>query len=128
MPEKVKILVADDELSVIESFKMILGIKDYEVKTARSFDEASQIGQKERFDLAFIDMRFNGVEEGVRILQKLKEYDPLIEGVIVTAYSSDKNKMEALQAGAMDYVAKPFMMETIYELVDRALERRKSKK
>ncbi len=123
-----KILIADDDLSVLESFKMILGIKDYKVKTARSFDEASAAAAGERFDMAFIDMRFDGKEDGIRILKKLKEIDPSMQGIIVTAYASDKNKIEALESGAMDYISKPFMMEVIYELVDRAMERRKLRK
>lgn len=128
MTQQVRALVIDDELSVLESFKMILGIKDYEVCTAKNFDEAVSAVEKGHFDIAFIDMRFEGKEyEGLRILKKIKEIDASIEAVIVTAFASDKTKIEALEAGAMDYITKPFMMEIIYELVERALEKGKKK-
>jgi DNA-binding NtrC family response regulator len=124
---KVKAMIVDDDLSVLESFKMVLGIKDYEVTTAKNFEEAASAAKKESLDVAFVDMRFNGKLDGLRILKNLKEIDPSIEVVIVTAYATDKTKIEALELGAMDYISKPFMMEIIYELVERALERRKKK-
>ena len=123
-----KVLVVDDDLSVLESFTMILGLKDYEVKTAKSLEEAVAAAEKEKFDVAFIDLKFEGREIGLDILAKLKEIDPSVEAVICTAYASEKSKIGAVERGAMDYISKPFMMEVIYELVDRALERRKTKR
>lgn len=127
MPQKVKAMIVDDDLSVLESFKMVLGIKDYEVTTAKNFEEAAEAARNKDLDVAFVDMRFNGKLDGLRILKNLKEIDPSIEVVIVTAYATDQTKIEALELGAMDYISKPFMMEIIYELVERALERRKKK-
>jgi two-component system response regulator HydG len=124
----VKALVIDDELSVLESFKMILGIKDYEVQTAMSLEEAAETVKKEDFDIAFIDLKFSGKEIGLDILKKIKEIKPSIEAVIVTAFASEKSKIQAVELGAMDYISKPFMMEIIYELVERAIEHRKKKK
>lgn len=127
MAAKPKILIVDDDLSVLESFKMILGLKDYEVRTAKSMEEATAVAQKESFDMAFVDLRFGEKEIGLDILSKLKEIDSSIEVVICTAYASEKSKIGAVERGAMDYISKPFMMEVVYELVDRALERRKKK-
>ncbi|MDD5463240.1 MAG: response regulator [Methylococcales bacterium] len=128
MVKEIKALVIDDELAVLESFKMILGIKNYTVKTARSLEEAVSAVSKEHFDIAFIDLRFEGRQIGLDILKKLKEIDPKIEAVIVTAYATEATKIDAIQLGAMDYISKPFMMEVIYELVDRAIEKNKAKR
>ena len=125
MDKKVKALVVDDELSVLESFKMILGIKEYEVVTVQNQAEAEAAVKKQPFDIAFIDLRFEGRDIGLDILKKIKELAPRTEAVIVTAYASEKTKMDALQLGAMEYISKPFMMEVIYELVDRALAKHK---
>lgn len=125
MAKKVKCLVVDDELSVLESFKMILGIREYEVVTAQDLEEAALVAQKTHFDVAFIDLRFNGKDIGLDILKKLKEIDPQMEAVIVTAYATEKTKIDAVQLGALEYISKPFMMEVIYELVDRALAKPK---
>lgn len=127
MAKDTKILIVDDDLSVLESFKMILGIKDYIVKTAKDMAEAEAAVKNEKFDVAFIDLRFEGQEIGLDILAKLKELDPAIECIICTAYASEKSKIGAVEKGALDYISKPFMMEVIYELIDRALEK-KSKK
>lgn len=125
MASTVKALVVDDELAVLESFKMILEIKDYKVATAQNMQEAVTAAQKEYFDIAFIDLRFEGRDIGLDILKKIKEINPKIECVIVTAYATEKTKIEAIQLGAMDYVSKPFMMEVLYEMVDRALAKHK---
>ncbi|MFA4844104.1 MAG: response regulator [Candidatus Margulisiibacteriota bacterium] len=128
MTKEIKTLVIDDELAVLESFKMILGIKNYQVTTARNLNEAAAAVSKEHFDIAFIDLRFEGREIGLDILKNIKEIDPKIEAVIVTAYATETTKIDALQLGAMDYISKPFMMEVIYELVDRAIEKNKAKR
>jgi len=128
LTKEIKTLVVDDELAVLESFKMILGIKNYAVSTARNREEAAAAARKDHFDVAFIDLRFAGKQIGLDILKELKEIDPKIEAVIVTAYATETTKIDALQLGAMDYISKPFMMEVIYELVDRAIEKNKAKR
>lgn len=127
MLKKVKALVVDDELAVLESFKMVLEVKDYEARTASSMEEAVAAVKKEDFDIAFIDLRFHGREIGLDILAKIKELSPKTECVIVTGYASEKSKIRAIELGAMEYISKPFMMEIIYELVDHALEHRRKK-
>ena len=125
MPQTAKVLVVDDDLSVLESFIMILGIRDYQVTTAKNIDEAVDAVKKDKFNIAFIDLRFYGkTDEGINILKKLKELDPALNAVICTGYASEKTKIDAIQGGAMDYISKPFMMEVIYELVERALKGR----
>lgn len=125
MAKRVKVLVVDDELAVLESFKMILEIKDYEVVTAQNLEQAAQAAQKDNFNVAFIDLKFQGKDIGLDILKKIKEVDPKIEGVIVTAYATENTKMEALRLGAFEYISKPFSMEVIYELVERAISKQK---
>jgi len=125
MAEKAKILVVDDDLSVLESFKMILGIRDYYVKTAKNMAEAEAAVKAEKFNVAFVDLRFEGREIGLDILSKLKEIDPGIEVIICTAYASETSKIGAVERGALDYISKPFMMEVVYKQVDRALAKQK---
>lgn len=125
MADKIKALVVDDELAVLESFKLILGLKNYEVVTAQNLDEAAAAAGKTHFDVAFIDLRFNGRDIGLDILKKIKEIDSKTEAVIVTAYATEETKIKAIELGAMEYISKPFMMELIYELVGRAAAKQK---
>ena len=126
MADNVRIMIIDDEPSVLESFKMILKIKDYDVTSFP--DGPTAIGQlkKDQFDLAFIDFKLPNMD-GLEILKKIKEVDNNIEVIIVTAYASESSHANAITLGALEYLRKPFLMEEIYELVDRALRRRRSK-
>lgn len=127
MPQdKVKIIVVDDEPSVLESFKMILQIKDYEVETFADGPSAINSLEPGKFDLAFIDLKLPGMD-GIEILKNLKQKDPTLECVIVTAYATESSHSNAITLGALEYLRKPFLMEEIYELVERALRRRRSK-
>jgi DNA-binding NtrC family response regulator len=124
--ENVKILVIDDEPSVLESFKMILKIKDYDVTTFGDGAAAFEVVKAGMFDMAFIDLKLPGMD-GITILKKLKQADPDLEVVIVTAYATESSHANAITLGALEYLRKPFLMEEIYELVERALRRRRSK-
>jgi len=125
--ENVKIMVIDDEPSILESFKMILKIKDYDVETFPDGPSALSNLQKGKFDLAFIDYKLP-IMDGLEILKRIKEIDPEIEVCIVTAYASESSHANAITLGALDYLRKPFLMEEIYELVERGLRKRRAKK
>ncbi|MEM4271212.1 MAG: response regulator [Candidatus Pacearchaeota archaeon] len=123
---KINILVIDDELSVLESFKMILKIKDYNVSTFADGPSALNSLKPGQYDIAFIDLKLPGMD-GIEILKRIKELDPEIEVVIVTAYATESSHANAITLGALEYLRKPFLMEEIYELVDRGLKRRRSR-
>ncbi len=137
--EKVKILVVDDEVGVLESFKMILGIKDYEVFAFPDGPSAVQSLEKEKYDIAFVDLKlpvgalggYKGVlagdTAGLEILKKIKEIDPSVEVIIVTGYATEETQANAITLGALEYLRKPFLMEEIYELVERGLQRRRAR-
>jgi len=122
-----KVIVVDDETSVLESFKMILGIKEYEVDTYEDGEEALKEFSKGKYDVGFVDIKMPKIN-GLDLLKKFKELDPDLEIAMVTAYADEQSHAKAIDLGALEYLRKPFLMEEIYELVDRALRRRKAKK
>ncbi|MBU0629794.1 MAG: response regulator [Candidatus Margulisbacteria bacterium] len=126
MSDNVKIIVIDDEPSVLESFKMILKIKDYDVTTFPDGPTALAGIEKGKFDLAFVDYKLPGMD-GLEVLKKIKELDPSIEVIIVTAYATESSHANAITLGALEYLRKPFLMEEIYELVERGLRRKRTK-
>ena len=126
MAENVKIMVVDDEPSVLESFKMILKIKDYDVSTFPDGPSALASLTKDKFDIAFVDFKLPGID-GLEVLKRIKEIDPNVEVIIVTAYATESSHANAITLGALEYLRKPFLMEEIYELVDRGLRRKRSK-
>jgi two-component system, NtrC family, nitrogen regulation response regulator NtrX len=119
-------MVIDDEPSVLESFKMILKIKDYDVTTFPDGPSALAQLQKDQFDIVFCDLKLPGMD-GLEVLKKVKEVDPNVEFIIVTAYATESSHANAITLGALEYLRKPFLMEEIYELVERGLRRRRSK-
>lgn len=126
MSQEVKIVVIDDEPSILESFKMILTIKDYIVDTFPDGPSALANLKKGMYDMAFVDFKLP-IMDGLEVLKKIKEADPDVEVVIVTAYATEASHANAITLGALEYLRKPFLMEEIYELVDRGLRRRRSK-
>lgn len=127
MAESVKIMIVDDEPGVRESFEMILKIKDYDVTAFPEGESAVNSLKKSVYDIAFIDFKLPGMD-GIQVLKKIKEIDPEIEVVIVTAYASESSHANAITLGALEYLRKPFLMEEIYELVERALRKKRIKR
>jgi DNA-binding NtrC family response regulator len=123
---KTKISVVDDEPGALESFRMILEIKDFEVSTFANGYDALAEAEKTPFDIAFIDLKMPNIG-GLEVLRKLKEVSPLTEAVIVTAYASEESQANAITLGAMEYLRKPFLMEEIFSLCDRALRKKREK-
>ncbi len=123
---KVKVLIVDDEPGALESFRMILEIKDYEVNTYQNGLEALTEAEKAGYDIAFIDLKMP-VIGGLEVLQRLKTISPSTECIIVTAYASEESQANAITLGAMEYLRKPFLMEEIFSLCDRALRKKKEK-
>jgi len=126
LADNVRIAVIDDEPSVLESFKMILKIKDYDVTTFPDGPTALAQLEKDKFDLAFIDYKLPGMD-GLEVLKKIKEKDQNVEVIIVTAYATESSHANAITLGALEYLRKPFLMEEIYELVERGLRRKRAK-
>jgi len=135
LADNVRIMVVDDYPSALESFKMILKIKDYEVDTFLDGNSAISAFEKNKYDMAFVDMVLPMQSEqkekmpygGLEVLKRIKEIDPDTEVVIVTAYASEATHANAISLGAMEYLKKPFVMEDIYELAERGLRRRRAK-
>ncbi len=126
MAEKVKVLVVDDHSGVLESFKEILKIKDYEVSGFLTGKEAIESMKTAKYDLAFVDIRMPEMD-GIEVLKKIKEIDPAIEVIMVTAYASEESFANAITLGAMEYLRKPFLMGEVYALSERALRKRREK-
>jgi signal transduction histidine kinase len=119
------ILVVDDEMGPRESLKMILN-PYYNVHTAERGGQAIELLAKHPVDLVTLDLKMPGFT-GINVLEKIKQYDPDIEAIIITGYGSLDTAIEGLRLGAFDYISKPFDVNHILALVRRGLERRGAK-
>jgi two-component system response regulator AtoC len=124
MAEPPQILVVDDEEHIRKILTIMLTQKGYQVLTASSGPKAlDQIGRN-RVDAVITDMRMSGMD-GLELLAAIKDRDPDLIVIIVTAFSSVDNAIAAMRQGAYDYIAKPFKEEEILLVLEKALERQR---
>jgi len=118
------ILVVDDERSMREFLEILLGKQGHQVSTAA--DAASALEQIARgeLDLVVTDLRL-GRGSGLDVLARVKETLPGTEVVMITAYATAENAVQAMKMGAYDYVLKPFKVDELKLVVEKALEHRK---
>ena len=116
------VLVVDDEEGVRESLRLIL--EDHcDILEARDGAGALEILQKHDVDIVMLDQRMPG-ETGMTVLPRIHALDPTIVVILATAVRDVATVVEAMRLGAYDYVVKPFDVDDILVLVQRALDKR----
>jgi DNA-binding NtrC family response regulator len=123
MNHKESILIVDDEKIVRESLFHWFEEEDYNVDTAEDGETALRKFDKGKFDLILLDMKMPGMS-GLDLLAKVKEIDPDIVVILITAFASVPTAIKALKDGAYDYVTKPVDPDELAHLVKRALEQK----
>lgn len=119
-----KILVVDDELSIRESFSLILDGGKYRIVTAASGEGALKHVADQKIDLVYLDIRMPGLD-GLETLKRIKELNPDIDVIMVTAVNDTQKASEAVKLGARDYLIKPFDVEAIRKMTESILGRRR---
>ena len=125
MPDVIKprILVIDDELSMLELLEIILTREGYLVTCAGSGKQAVSLLQKDSYDLLLCDIKLGDIS-GIEVLKRAKERNPESVVIMISAYSSAENAVEAMNEGAYDYVPKPFDNEELKHTIKSALDLR----
>jgi DNA-binding NtrC family response regulator len=120
---KLRVLIVEDEAAIRLALSGLLRREGYEVEQAESGDAAlAKIGA-EPFDLVLTDLALGAGPSGMDVLSAAKAAQPETPVVMITAHGSEKIAVEAMKAGASDYVPKPFDNDEIRLVVRRALER-----
>ncbi|HHL39481.1 MAG TPA: sigma-54-dependent Fis family transcriptional regulator [Deltaproteobacteria bacterium] len=122
MPKE-RIIVVDDEKSMRDFLEIMLKKEGYEVRTFDSGAAALDHFRTRRADVVITDLKMPGMS-GVELLKGLKELDPQVLVIMITAYASVDNAIEAMKSGAYDYFTKPFNVDEIKLLIDKALRYR----
>ncbi|HEV8712878.1 MAG TPA: sigma-54 dependent transcriptional regulator [Candidatus Binatia bacterium] len=121
---KPTILIVDDERSIRVGLKGLLSKEGYEVTVAENGNDALRLLTNQEYDLVLTDLRMAGLD-GLGLLKKIKEQYPDTLVIMMTAYGSEKIAVEAMKAGARDYLVKPFDNDEVKILVQQALEQRR---
>jgi|SRR6185437_1563822 len=116
-----RVLIVDDEPQILRALRINLLARQYEVVTARDGTEALRLVSAERPDLVVLDLGLPDVD-GVEVIRKLRSWSP-VPIVVLSGRADSKEKVDALDAGADDYVTKPFSVEELLARV-RAVTRR----
>ena len=121
---KEKILIVDDEKSIRDFLEIMLKKEGYKVASASSGEEALKLVNQINYDLVISDVRMKGMS-GVELLKSIKEINPETVVLMVTAYASVDTAIDAMKAGAYDYIAKPFKIEEVKYIIRNALDRKR---
>ena len=122
-----RVLIIDDEPTLRESLQVALSASGYEVQTARTGEEGLTFFTKENPDLILLDHWLPGIN-GDQVLQRIKEADPEVPVIIMTAQGSVDLAVQSMKMGAFDFLVKPFELDQIEALVQKGLERTRLKK
>lgn len=118
-----KLLLVDDEVSILNVLSTLLRAEGYEVTTAAGGDKALEILSTQDFDLMLSDIRMSPIN-GIELLRKAHETKPNMGVIMLTAYGTLETAVEALKLGAFDYITKPFKVDELLITVQRALDYR----
>jgi DNA-binding NtrC family response regulator len=118
---KTKILIVDDELIMRESLGGWLERDGHDIETVASGEEALEILKDMRFDILLVDIKMEGMS-GLDVLRHVRETDPDIAVVMITAYGSISTAIEAMKNGAYEYLLKPFDPNELGVLIEKIVE------
>jgi two-component system response regulator PilR (NtrC family) len=119
-----RILVVDDELSVREFFEILLRKEGFEVVSVKDGQQGLQLIREEEFDLVITDLQMPG-GDGMSLLREVRKSSSETPVIMVTAFATTDSAVEAMKAGAFDYMSKPFKIEEIKLTIHKALANKK---
>ena len=118
---KGKILIVDDDTAHLHMLRTLLKSFGHEVESATDGEDAIAMVKEKPFDLILMDVRMAHIG-GIEALRQIKECNPAIPVIIMTAYSSVDTAVEAMKLGAYDYLTKPLNFEELKIILDRAMD------
>lgn len=119
------ILIVDDEKSMRDFLKILLSKEGYEVRAARDGEQALSVLSENRIDLVISDIRMPGIS-GLELLANIREGTDDIPVIMITAFASPNDAVQAMKNGAYDYISKPFNVDEIKSVIFAATNRTES--
>jgi len=117
--EQTSILILDDEPIVSKRLKPSLEKKGYEVETFTSSADALKRVREHRFNIVVTDLKMEGVD-GMQFLTEVKERYPETEVIVITGFATMATAKESFNKGVFDFLAKPFKLGEIAEVIAKA--------
>jgi len=123
-PEETRILIVDDEYSARDSLTKWFQVDGFQVDSAKDAYEALEKLKSKSFDIVLLDIKMPGMD-GLELQEHIRELDPNIVIIIITAFASVDTAIRAIKAGAYDYVTKPFDPDDLEHIIENAMSQRK---
>jgi DNA-binding NtrC family response regulator len=114
------VLVVDDDADNRRILEYMLQRDGYTVRSAPSGRHALKLYAEHRIDLALLDLSMPEMD-GITLLKRLRQEDPNMQAIVVTAHGSVERAVEAMKAGALDFLTKPVRSEVLLALVEKAM-------
>jgi len=120
---KVRILLVDDEEDFVQALSERLAMRDYDVTTSLSGEDAVEKIKHYNFDVVILDVLMPGLN-GIDVLKEIKGIKPLTEVIMLTGHATVETAIEGMKLGANDYLMKPCETEDLVSKIKRAYEKK----
>ena len=120
---QMKILIADDDPNLRKVLTIELSGEGFEIQATDSGVRALELIEKDEPDVMILDLNMPGLS-GMEVLKRIKNLDSSVEVIVLTGYATVSTAVEAMKLGACDYVTKPFELESLKAIIEKAYERR----
>ena len=120
---KIRVLLVDDEAEFLETLAERLEIRNYDVTTSLSGEDALEKVRGYNFDVVVLDVLMPGID-GIEALREIKNIKPLTEVIMLTGHATVETAIEGMKLGAYDYLMKPTETQDLVMKIDKAHERK----
>ncbi|MES1196799.1 MAG: response regulator, partial [Steroidobacter sp.] len=117
------LVVDDNTVHMVALSNTLMDTGQYQVTAVSSATEALELVQHQNFDLILTDLKMPEMD-GIDFLRRAREFDHDLVGIVMTGHAAIDTAIEAMKAGALDYILKPFKLSTILPVLRRGLEMR----
>ena len=122
-PLPVRILIVDDDVETCRLIAELVAAPGRELQQCQTAAKAMELARKDQFSLVISDINLNGPESGLDVLKTFKEANPASEVLLISGFGTLETAVQAVRAGAFDYISKPFNIAEVRATVTRALAR-----
>jgi DNA-binding NtrC family response regulator len=120
---KSRLLLVDDEEQLVETLSERLSMRDYDVTTSLTGENAIEKIKNFNFDVVILDVRLPGIE-GTEVLREIKSLKPLTEVIMLTGHGTVEMAIEGMKLGAFDFMMKPCETDDLTAKIDKAHDRK----